>query len=135
MEKCLLERCEFAWNGQCCFVCPKGLNKKIERNNAADRIEAFVKTLKKIKRGKRTEKEGELPRGICLVGDVYKIYISHKKKQIWLGSTRDIEEALNMRADAEETKQNGTFDDWLKKHRTERDAAKKAKRTAKKKVS
>lgn len=134
MAKCLLDHCEFAWNGQCCLVCPKGLNERIERNDAADRIDAFVKMLKLIKNGVKGNKEGGLPVGVCLDDGVYYAYVNYNKKQVILGKTTDIEIALKMREDAIKAKKNGVFEEWLKQHRAKLREANKAKRMRKKKV-
>lgn len=130
MEKCILEHCEFAQGGQCCFVCPKDLGEKIARRNAADRIDAFVKILKKIKKGRKREKEDGLPIGVCVVNGTYKVYISHNKRQIWLGSAHDLDEALDMRADAEDARENGNFDVWLAHFREMKKTKRKKKAVA-----
>ena len=129
VDRCVLEHCEFAQGGQCCLACPKGLSKKIERRNAAERIEAFIEILKKVKRGMRREKEDGLPVGVCITDDVhYKAYISYNGRQVQLISTDSLEIAIETRADAAKAKKKGVFEEWLANFRAEKEMRKTAEK-------
>ena len=125
MGKCILEHCEFAWGGHCVLVCPKGLGGRIERENAAQRIDEFVKVLKGIRNRVAKKADGGLPAGVCIVDGRYTAYITYCKKQIWLGSFDGVQEAISIRREAEEAKRGGTFPQWYEKHKESRKKNKK----------
>ena len=112
MEPCIFEHCEFAICGQCCLVCPKGLNGKISRKNAANKIDECVKMLRRVLK-KLPKDDRDLPRGVCKVGAIYKAYVSKDKKPVPLGSYDTAEEAERVRKQAEESIKSGDFDAFL----------------------
>ena len=131
MEPCIFEHCEFAWRGQCCLVCPKGLNGKISRKNAANKIDECVKMLRRVLK-KLPKDDRDLPRGVCRVDETYHAYIFKDKKTVALGVYDFAEDAILVRKQAEYSIKNGDFDSFLRQIREEQRERKRAKRRERK---
>ena len=135
MEKCKLKRCEFAVNGQCCLVCPKGLYRVDPKEVERRKIERCIRMLERVKRRLPNENRHGLPRGICPNGDGYIVSIRANEKMHTLGPIRELGEAMDVRADALEAKENGNFDAWLREFKAKYISPKKGKKTVKKGAS
>lgn len=128
--KCIREHCEFACGGYCALVCPFGLTKRMENEEARKKIEACVRMLKRVKKRTKRVKDNGLPKGVSLYEGSYIAYICYKGKHIQLGKYANAEDAEETRAKAEEAKQNGKFPQWLKKFKAAKEKAKRGKKTA-----
>ena len=129
----MLKHCEFQSGGQCCLVCPKGLEKVNEQMRTSDRILDWTRRMKKILprlHGRKLKDDGEgLPRGVGIQNGKYIAYIAYNKKHYYLIGTLDVNEAIRVRADAEKAKKNGDFTEWLRHFRESAKEAKNGKRT------
>ena len=135
MEKCKRKHCEFAWNGQCCLVCPKGLYRVDPREVERRRIERCIKKLERVMKRLPKENRYGLPRGIRSVGKRYAVSVTVDGKTYNLGTFAELDKAMDVRADATKAKENGDFGAWLGEFEAKRKASKKGKKTAEKEVS
>ncbi len=131
MGVCILKKCEYAPESQCCMVCPKGLDKVNERAEVRKKIEACVAMLKRVRNKTRRLREDGLPVGVCFTNGVYVAHVCYEGNQIYLGGYANLEDAEDVREKAEEAKRNGYFPRWLRKFRAAKKNAQKGKRTAK----
>lgn len=135
--KCVLEHCEFANGGHCALVCPKKLELQRQRDVQADKIDACVAMLRRVYEGlgkKRTcGNRRSLPVGVYFSRDsgVYAASISHRGKAVSLGSSKDRDKMIALRADAEKARAEGTLDEFVRKLKADQRRGKEAKRTQK----
>lgn len=132
--KCVLEHCEFANGGHCALVCPKKLVLQQQRNVQAEKIEACVKMLRRVYNRKegRSLCKRELPVGVYYSRNWYSAHIGYNGKKITLGCSKNVDDVLKLRADAEKARDEGTLDEFVRKLRADRKKAKKANKTAEK---
>ncbi len=135
MEKCKLKHCEFAWNGQCCLVCPKGLYRVDPREMQRRKLERAIRMLERVKKKLPNENRYGLPRGIRPLGERYFVTISSNRKTYTLGTFQDLGEAMDVLADALDSRENGDFDEWLADFRAKNGTPKRGRKAAKKGVS
>lgn len=135
--KCVLEHCEFANGGHCALVCPKRLELHFKRQADSEKIESCVAMLRRVidRLGEKRSLGGkrDLPVGVyfCPESNVYTASICYQGKSVSLGSSKDLGKMIEVRANAEKAKADGTLDNFLKKLRTEQRKVKQSAKTQK----
>lgn len=127
MEKCVLEHCELQWGGQCCLVCPKGLNKPNPRREAADKIDKCITMLRCLKMKLPKDRACGLPNGVYREHGTFiaTVKIGSNRKRLCACGTP--EEAMEICADAEEALEKGEFAEWFADFKAKQKSSKKGK--------
>lgn len=135
--KCVLEHCEFANGGHCALVCPKRHELGQKRQADSDKIESCIAMLRRVidRLGEKRTLGGkrDLPVGVYFspASSVYIASISHQGKAVSLGSSKDLDKMITLRADAEKARAEGTLDEFVRKLKADQRRAKQAQRTQK----